>query len=44
MHININVYKYVLETQLWDTSEEIRDVFHHCEMVCNKLMFVDLVA
>lgn len=40
----MHVYKYVLEIQSWDTLEEMRDVFHHCEMVCNKLMFVDLVA
>lgn len=33
----MHVYKYVLETQSWDILEEIRDVFCHCEMVCNNV-------
>lgn len=40
----MHVYKYVLETQSWDVLEEIRGAFYHCEMVRNKLKFVDLVG
>lgn len=34
----------VLETQPWDISEEIRDAFYCCEIVCNNLVFVDLAG
>lgn len=31
--------KYVLETQPWDISEEIRDAFYCCEIACNHLVY-----